>query len=94
MVKSYSKLKVPITESRSALNQTTIREWQMNIPPKLRARRVLLPYLKIKRMGTMDPRALAIPTKKVPILALIPAPAKICEEYRFTTHIPLIWLKN
>ena len=52
----------------------------MNIPPKLRASKVLLPYLKIKRIGTIDPKAFAIPTKKVPILALIPAPAKICEE--------------
>lgn len=67
----------------------TINEWQINMRPKLSAKRVLLPYLKIKTIGTIEPRAFATPTRKVPILGLIPAPAKIYEEKRFTTHIPL-----
>lgn len=82
------------SESRSVLKKITIREWQINISPKLKYRSVLLPYLKINIIGTIEPRTLAIPTRNVPNLGLIPAPENICEEYRFMTHIPLIWLKN
>ncbi len=59
------------------MKKITMREWQINISPKLRASRVLLPYLKMSMIGTIDPKAFAIPTRNVPILALIPAPANI-----------------
>jgi hypothetical protein len=83
-----------ITEVKPYLKENTIKEWQINIRPKLKYRRVLLPKRMIKTMGIIEPRALATPTRNVPNLGSIAASAKICDEYKLTTHMPLNWLKS